>query len=636
MHFSIKKWMSATAIASLALVSVGCQDENGAPEAELTITSTVVSVEADGGRAEATYAIAGGEKGETVKAESDAAWIKDFDFSTSGKVVFTVEPNQEEAEREASVKLNFSDKEGSFTVRQAGVVLPDFTIAIDENSVTEASVSYTVTPKDAEMTYITMTVDKERFDSFENDEAYFRSDLDYFSDIAKGNDISLEEYLKGIIHKGEAKGTAYMHKPDKDYYVYAYGATTAGERLTDIYKAEFKTKAVERVNTSFTISYDITGSKVRMSVSPDDVNQYYIFNVFKKDEGLTDARIIEDLQKDCDTRVSLYASLGVTQDEAVKRFASKGFDYYTFDGILEPETEYVGVAVAVSPMGNVCSDLKTEKFVTGKDIVPGENEISISLVNVSKDEVTVSTDVKTSDHYVIGIEKSMVFEGKSDEEILGTLANGYQWQAKGQAGNGTFTFYSLTPGVNYSIFAFGWVDGKVTTSLYRLDFKTVDGTASGITFKFRYDKYFDGTKLAEANPKYAGQAEGKAAVPAWMETQGSELGELFYGFLKGDYTDSAKWPDDNFFEELLDIGYWDNKGVFFFDFDTTYTVIGFASDNTGAFGPMSRQIVRFSREGVSDISEFAEPQTQALPAKTAGRNGRSAMVSPFIHDVKSK
>lgn len=97
------------------------------------------------------------------------------------------------------------------------------------------------------MTYISMVAEKSYIDSYESDAAYFNDELSFFKSSAEAAGIELSEYLAKLLKQGEVSGPAYRLKPENDYYAYAYGMSADGQRLTPIYKTEFTTVAVERI-----------------------------------------------------------------------------------------------------------------------------------------------------------------------------------------------------------------------------------------------------------------------------------------------------------------------------------------------------------------------------------------------------
>lgn len=604
----------------LIAVMVGCNDnEEVKPEVKLTVVPESVSVEAAGGSFKVTYLLEGVAEGEKPQVKCDEQWIKDFDLSKAGEVSFSVDANEEETPRTAKVGLTYGEVSAEFTVSQTGAPhVPGLTIEIKE--IYDAGVVYRIAPEDAEMTYISMVAEKSYFDSFATEEDFFNDELKYFKERAEAAKQQLPEYLATILKKGEVSGPAYRLKPEKEYYIYAYGMTADGERLTRIFKQGFTTVAVERSDVELKIDYIVSGTSVTMTVTPSDMEQLYLFNAMSAAEVTGDDVLLNAAQREIDQYIEYYETLfGVPQDEAVKRFASKGVTSYTFQN-LPPESDFVGYAVAVNRLGSICSDVVSKNFRTETD-VPDEDPIKLTMTYLTEREVTIQTTTALTDHYVIGVDMALRWRGMTDEQIVDRLVAGYQWQAKGGTGSGSFSFYSLMPQTEYCIFAFGYVDGVATTKLCRLDFTTKDAIGVDIVFKMVYDKYYDGDEMALTYGSKYNEAKGKAVLPVDIVTEGSDpCAEVYYLFYPGDYSDTATWPDDYFLEELLEYGEWMYSNCYYLAYDTPYTMIGFGATGNMELGPMARQVVKLSRDGVSPASEYPAPASANAHHEKVRRN----------------
>lgn len=715
MHL-LRKWIVSLVPVLLIGAVAGCSDsdEEVQPEVKLTVVTESVSVEAAGGSFKATYRLEGVAEGVKPQVECGAKWIKGFDLSKAGEISFTVEPNEEEIQRQTTVEVSYGDLSGEFTVTQAGAQKPpvkltvspeaisaeaaggsykvtyvlenapegekpeancteswvngfdlskagEITFNVDANAVEaprevkvlvayneavaeftvtqaaaahipaigieikeiyDAGVLYRIAPEDPEMTYISLVTDKSYFDSYATEEDYFKDELKFFQDCANAKKQSLSEYLATVLKKGEVTGPAYRLKPEREYYIYAYGLTANGERLTPIYKQGFTTIAVEPSNVELKIDYIVSGTTVSMTITPSDPEQLYVFNAMSAAEATSDEVMLNAAQREIDQYIEYYEALfGVPQDEAVPRFASKGVTTYTFEG-LPPESEFVGYVVAVNRLGSICSNVVSKPFATTVD-KPNEDPIKLTLTALSKREVSVMANPTMPDHYVVGVDMALRWEGMTDEQILNRLVAGYQWQVKGSTGDHTFTFYNLMPQTDYCIFAFGYVGGVATTKLCRLDFKTKDAASVDIFFKMVYDKYYDGDEMIDLYGSKYYEARGKAVFPISIVTEGSDYcKEVFYLFYSGDYSDTEAYPDDMFLGDLIEYGEWMSTNCFYPAYDRPHTMIGFGAGSDMEMGPISRQVVTLTREGASPASEFPAPaSTNVYRGKTRRYTG---------------
>lgn len=613
----LSRFFWATAGVALAMSFTACDDDD---KDSVTIVADPASIEvpAEGGQQTVTYTVTGMAGDVKAEAESNVDWVNTFNCDEAGKVTFSVDANEVEAERDAVVTLTCSGATAQVKVTQAAAPHIPFEITVKE--IYDAGVLYSVVPEDPDMNFMSMVALKSDVDAYASDEEFFNDELAFYQTAAETAQTTLTEYLSTRLKKGTVEGPAYRLKPETEYYAYAYGMTADGERTTPIRKVAFKTIAVERTDTKIEISYDINGTDVIMTVTPDNSEQYYMYNMIAAAEVAGDDDLIAATQTEIDNYVDFYERLfGVPQPEAVQRFASKGVNSYDFSNYLSENTEYIGYAVPVDRLGVICGDVVSKKFTTG--VKAPENQFTLSLTAASEREVTVNVKTDLSDHYVVGIDNAIKWEGMTDFEILARLLNDYQWQTKGGTGNADYTFYSLTPQTDYCIFVFGYVNGEATTPLYRLDVKTSAATHADITFHVNYGKYFDGTELADnVDATRFEDARGLAVLPVTLTTSGSDdCVEIYYGLYPADYTDKEKWPDSDFSDELLEYGYWQSSKTFFIEYDKAYTMIGFGATSDMALGEFGRTLIKVTRDGVSPYTEFETSSTVAVAGRSSAR-----------------
>lgn len=605
MKFSPKNWVPASLSLMLLVGAAGCEDSDQTPPADFQLQTTLIEAHALADVYSAEYTLRHPRPGVGPTASSDRTWVHSFNTEAEGSIVFEVDENPVAEPREATVRVVYADIETSFRIAQAAAELPGFDISLDAADVTEASVTYTVIPEQADLTYLSMVVGKDEFDAFESDEAYFQDDLEFFRTTAESQSKTLAEYLATLLKQGEVTAPVYNLEPDTPYYAYVYGLTPEGTRTTDIHKREFRTRKVDRIDVPFSLSFQVMNTDVRMKVDPGSYDGYYMFDMVEASSAGSTADIVEMMQQYIDNYINIYSMLGVTPNEAVTRFASQGPASYLYDESagLKPDTEYLGFALAITPLGKIRSVPVTRTTRTENAGSGGEEALAITLGEITTESVVVSVKSTIEDHYVVGITPSYVWTGMTDEEILARLLDNYQWQSRGATGDYTTTFYGLQPQNSYSVLAFGYVGGEATTKLYRTDFTAAKGDVADISFKFCYDKYFDGDALAATDDAFA-PAKGRAVLPFRIETEGDELYEVYYEAYEGDLSDTEEYPDAELLPELIEIGLWEMEGNFIFSYDVTYTVIGFSVNMDEKFGPISREVITLDRAGVSPVTEY--------------------------------
>ena len=160
-----KNPISALLLILLAFALTGCDnDDSPQQEAVLTVERPTVEAEAQGGSYDMAYTLKGAADNAAPEAECSETWVNGFDMGNTGKISFNVDANGEERIREAKVTVRYGKAKAEFTVCQAASAHAAG-IGIEIQEVSEASVVYSITPEDPQMTYLTMVTEKAYFDS---------------------------------------------------------------------------------------------------------------------------------------------------------------------------------------------------------------------------------------------------------------------------------------------------------------------------------------------------------------------------------------------------------------------------------------------------------------------------------------
>lgn len=597
-----KLWLLAI---GLGILAPACQEEDRT--AVLRLESETMTVSAEGGSASVSYTLENAPDGTEINAVSEKEWIREIDTRENGVIRFTVDANDNAVSRSSKVEVTCSatTERYSFTVTQEAGDPPVFAFEIVEAS--EAAVKFNIYPADKEMTYIGMVVSQEKFDSFGSDDAYFKDDFDYFKMMAEINGLTMEEYLQGILKQGDAENrVADQLKPGTAYYVYAYGMSAQGERLTDIYKTETRTKAVEPVDMDFEIDVKVDCTNADVSVVPSDKEHAYMFDVFtQRDAGSVDG-LKEFFQENLDLLVSIYtAEYEMTVEEVMEQLSSHGPDSHLFEG-LEANTPYYVIAVAVTPFGTLNSEVTSKEFTSG-NATRSDNDITVAFSQIQ--ETTVDYKIRTTndDPYVFGYDLASNWAGYTYDQMLEKLTSGeYQLDPLVVKGDQDGTLEGLTGKTDYIVFLFGYEGGAATTELVIGHFTTTGPQSDQVTFRLAYDKYFDGTKMAEAYPEKFKGAAGKVVVPVVAETTGDAAG-FYYGQFRGDYTSPESLSDTDAINTVVFTGSSEPTNIFYLDYDQIHTFLGVASDKEGNYGPVWRAAFTPTPDGVSPVEEYEDP-----------------------------
>lgn len=362
----------------LAVLAVSCKKDK--LTVEFNLKTDKIEIPAEGGQGKISYELVNPIDGNTVsaKCEDGTDWITDFNYSVDGEISFTVAANEAEQAREATVKVQYYDIERSFVVIQAAgeAPQPELSFEIIVKEVLEDAVTVDVIPSDKQVTYVSMLIEAEIFDSYGSDEEYFQQfELEYFKDEAEDDGISLKEYLeKHCLDSGDLKDI-YVGglDPETDYYFYAFGMTSDAVRTSDIYKVKFTTKAHEVITPEFEITFsDITSRSAVMTVKVTPESATYHFDIMRG--SLTSEEILTYYREEIATLIE-----NGSCTDAVEYWGEldRGEVSYTYDGNLLPNTLYTGFAFGVDETtGEFTSEAKLVEFTT---LDEGGDEITLEI-----------------------------------------------------------------------------------------------------------------------------------------------------------------------------------------------------------------------------------------------------------------
>lgn len=635
MQTSTKNWMLMSVMALGLVASLSSCKDDKKPEpspADFAVVEDEVAVPFEGGAAQVTYTLENPVEGVSLAFQPDAAWVNTEDLSTDGVIKFNVEPNEEKAERTAKVTVTYGELSDSFVVKQAPYEEPaPFEIIIPEEKITLTSLSFQVIPLDKGMTYISTIIDKAYFDKFATLEEYIQDDIEYFTDDAEYYGMTLEEYLSAILNKGDTElfdVTGLV--PETEYVVYAYGMNPQAEVLSDLVYELVKTASPEKIDISFEINYKVDGPMADAEITPSVNNQKYVFDAVAKENYTTDAELKGAYQSYLLQMAAMYEAFGMSAEDFVNEISNTGKATISLE--LDADTEYVGFAAAIDNSAVLISDLTAKEFATGK-VEPSDNKIDVKISNVQARIASIEVTTTNNDPYSLSVFKSEIVAGLNDDEIVSFIIENNAVQVF----NGDFSadITDLSPNTEYSAFAFGYVAGTATTDLIRVEFKTKEAEQSDVTFKLLHDKYFNGDEVEAEYPSDFYGATGYAVLPVTVEALPvDKVSDYVYHILEGDITNLDDYPDSDIVDFLVKQGVNSPSTYFFLPFDETTTIVGFAIDKEGNYGPVSRELLTLPKDGVSPIDEFPAPSAAAAPASLSARFTLKSLPVISVEDLQ--
>lgn len=626
------KHLLAILLSASLLVTVGCrEDEGDLKPSTFTLNTTDLSVAAEGGQVEVSYRLEEPVYDGAISVDGVPEWISGIDTSLSGKITFAVAANDQTEPRSAALSIRYSGDRQSATLnvtQEAKVIPAVFDIQLE--LVTQTSAKYSVIPGDKEQTYLSMLVEKDYFDSYDSDEAYFQDDLNYISQMAESFGVSTEEYLANTLNRGDllVKNMTGL-LPGTAYYVYAYGLTTQGVRTTDIYKVEFETPAVPQIDVSFDVSTTVNGPLCDLHIEPSDPNQRYVIGMYTADQVKDGEDACRKYQQYLSDMIVIYEAMGMSAEETVAGLSVTGVCDRTYE--LEENTDYLVFAASCTDDGLINSAPCATTFRT-EEVQPSDNRISFQVTEVEAHAATIDIKTENNDPYVIYLVNSASIENLGEEEIISQVMADEEIENYLRRGDSSVEASELEASTGYTLLAFGYVKGKATTGLFSVDFTTQDGIPANIEIIARHDQYFDGTQIEELYPDdYAG-ATGMAVLPVTMQTEGDPAEKLLYYIYEGDLTSDYILPDNEAIAALLQDGISDESATFFLPYDDESTLLAFAIGTDGNYSPVYREKIVLTEEGVSPIEEFRPYSVFQTAAKCshAGVKGLQQLRKPIL------
>ncbi len=616
-------FVGAALLLSLsALLLVAC-DKDPIPEPDPIVSEivvdSVVEVDVAGGAIIISYEITNPQEGMRLMAECNESWIENLSTQHSGDITFFVKPNTQGEERTAEIELSYGTAKIGVTVHQAGAVSSvDFGFEAEITAQGYHESYITVTPESNDYYFLMDIYLKEDIEAnyLQEDEMLFAFQMENYAIIGGWSGMTAEQVAASRARKGVQRDVKLSGlKPDTEcVFVAFYYDPERGERLSDIMRYEFTTKAAERVSLGFEFDLDIAGPTVTASVNPDREDAHYYFDVMPRvlveeviaDLGISKEEYFEDWWRD---RVHEDLQGGTVVGVIVDERCSLGSDSYTFD--LLADTDYYIFAFGVNDEAVCNSTPQVELFTTGEVATSGL-AIEFEVSELTKCGVKVDIIASNStDPYVAGITTKSEWEsfGDNDSERLLAILDAYSFPQYAY-GNGEFEEQkALTPDTEYVFFAFGYYGGVVTTKLYSIGFKTLEDIASDVKISIKSLGYYDIYDINAYLPGFGYMEiddDGYAVMP--IEFEVSDDSAELYGYVWTITPDfDLDWvTDSNRFGRML---YWGERPRVMWTivaYDTEAWVGFMAKDSKGYYTEQYLEKRMITRNGVGDAGVFAE------------------------------
>lgn len=474
----------------------------------INISETEISIDAEGGEERIVYSVENSIDGETIEVKNDADWLT-IDTQQARVIYVSADKNESGDKRSAVITLNYAGAESkSISVTQEAFEAP---ITLTILSTEDVKVTFSVETLDPDLTWTGQIVGKEWFDEMGSEDEIFDADYEYYLLEAKYADMTIEEYLAGILNKGSFQSITFGGlDPLSEYVIYVYGMNTAGERTTAIYSAETTTLEPYQGPITFSISTSVENHIVYAQVIPDHEGVPFWLDIMPKADldaaelSATDEeeRIREYGQSLIEEQIQRYLDYDYITDRA-EYVESMSYDYsvmdFNFEGL--PNTEYIVYACKFDEDANLIGDL-AYAYVTTEAVEMSDNQITVTLGDVTQTTLDLTVETSNEDPYItVALESSWIEDCTTDQEIYDILVNdwaGSVWNLEYYMCYGSIEgrMAYLTPDTDHTLVTFGYTANTLTTPMQKHTFRTLP---AGDPDECEFEFIIDNIKAREAD-----------------------------------------------------------------------------------------------------------------------------------------
>lgn len=478
---------TAFATIMLAVASWSCKP-SGVDDVVDTTTSVKFDQEVvDLGYEETTvtlhYTINNGIEGIDIVASSEAEWISEI-VAANGTLTFRVAENQDVKARETKLRVTYPNADTVYVVvKQAEFDAITFELEVTANSST--SCSTLIKPSNEDYAYIAYMAEVDYFLSAQitTAEELFQDDYDYYMAFAKQWEAPLlkEFFLMNYIaYQGEYSIEWTGMVPDKEYVLYVY-AIEFNEANDDYWMASPVTyqmvtlESGELTEVDFNVDVDVNGPNATYHIAPQNWEGHYYLTIYEEGDYMyRDTPADSDYSKLIssiwlDMMAELMAS-GYAPNQIIELVCLQGDEEYS--ETLKGDTNYAMVIYAVDMvdgMPQVVSKPQVVNFTT-EAIGASDMTLDIKVENKYVRVVDVTVTPSTNEYYTVAIVPFSEVPESSNAEIIDWLNDNFAMDS--YHGEIFSHLNTLQPETSYSILAYGYYGGVVTTDLFRYDFTT--------------------------------------------------------------------------------------------------------------------------------------------------------------------
>lgn len=412
--------------------------------------------------------------------------------------------------------------------------------------------------------------------------------------------------------------------------------TYSAEGMSDA-TATFKVVQDAKAPEAFDMSVGEIGSTwFVFNLIPEDLSMEYLLVAAQTEslEGYVDLNAyIEDMKSE----FSIYAEMtGLSLKEILTMFG------YVVQGSLEnaifptvaPDMQYTVLACGINENCDLITPVSQLDVTTLPATTPIDNQISVNVTNITSRSAAIGITTTTPDAYALALFETAVLEGASDADIedylIQGVAEGSVNYLSGDLSSEEGVFEGMSPETSYTVVVMGVAGDVATTDLIKKEFTTTEAGKSDVAFSLEY-KYFEGADVQDFYEVTG--CEGLAFLAGRVNTEGEGFYWNVIAKSAFDELEGGDLTDEQYIDLLLDPemqSATQTPFTYICDYGEM-RLFGVAYDENGNFGPVWKEDVNLTPEGVSPASElesflmgtrgsskeFAKVQLQRLNIKKA-------------------
>ncbi len=636
-----KKFVLLFALALSGILSFSCTPKEEVKVPEIQLSNTVFEISSEGGELFFAYRILNPVEGASLSVTaSDSMIVTSVDYNplaAEGEVRFVISASASNDSRSASLTVGYPGAEAVYcSVIQGASEEDPFVIKITD--ISAGSVTFDIEAADQNQSYVFLVASSLYLEQngLDTDEKLIADDIAYFQNIADINDVPLSEVFAAYANSGDTTGCVMNGlEPKTEYVAYMYGVDIEKCIVTtNLVKETFTTTDVSTEDVLWNVDLSFVSNVVNLDISTE-YEGYYSYRIYTK-SSVEDA-YGNDYQlafsEDWRYTMLMWVEYGATMDQILELFCYKGNQSLSSEGFKAGVPYILGIYGVDSLSGYVCTNVYTHEFEIEKPEA-SENQIDISVYNITQNTAEVNISVSNSDPYTMALLSESTVEGMEENDLMEYLYTMFSLTT--YSGNQSFKVMDLYSATSYYVVAFGYDAGINTTSLFKTKFTTLEEGDDGIVVDMNIGNYYSVAEVSRLDSYWQIYDYKDALLPfeVTVNPYGAEE-NIYYGIFTSEQFEGIT---DNMIKKLIkNGGPKQYRSVAALSFDQSYTAVAVAIDADGIYGPLYKKEFTLTSDGVSDPQEFLDlMETWNNPTKVISPMYPKACVQGDSKELKAK